>query len=309
MSSDRTALRLTRLLAMLPWVMAHPGVTVDEVCERFDYPRQADLMKDLELVFLCGLPGYGPGQLMDAFVLGDEVVIEDADYFSQPLRLNAAEALVLLAAGSAVMASSAAPPALGSAVEKLRAVIAPTDGALAVDLGPEPGHVDTLRTAARDGRVVRIEYTSLGTGETTERDIEPWTVFSSLGNWYVNGHCRLAEAERLFRLDRIRSLSATPDEFEPPTTAHVPERLYSPSADDVHAVIELEPAAAWVAEYYPVTIVEREGDGLVIDFASSEPRVIARLLLRLGGDARLREGDEVAAATRDLRERILARYE
>lgn len=309
MTSDRTALRLTRLLAMLPWVMAHPGVTVDEVCERFDYPHQADLMKDLELVFLCGLPGYGPGQLMDAFVLGDEVVIEDADYFSQPLRLNAAEALVLLAAGSAVMASSAAPPALASAVRKLQAVIAPTEGALAVDLGAEPEYVDALRRAARDGTVVAIEYTSLGSGETTQREIEPWTVFSSLGNWYVNGHCRLAVAERLFRLDRIRSLSETADEFDPPASPGVPASLYSHSADDVHAVIELTPAASWVAEYYPVTVLERTDDGSVIDFASSEPTVIARLLLRLGDDARLRDGAEVESVTMDLRTRILARYE
>jgi len=294
---------------MLPWVMAHRGVTIDEVCERFDYSKRSDLMKDLELVFLCGLPGYGPGELMDAFVLGDEVVVEAADYFSQPLRLNASEALVLLAAGAAVMASSAAPPKLASAVRKLEAVVSPVDGALTVDLGPEPDQVDALRSAARDGRVVEIEYTSLGSGETTRRQVEPWSVFSSLGNWYLSGHCRLAGDERLFRIDRIRKLSETSDTFVPADTVTVPERLFSPSADDVHAVIELAPAAAWVVEYYPVTLIEERPGATIIDFASSDAQVIARLLLRLGSGARLLEGEDSQSARDGLRGRILARYE
>lgn len=309
MTSDRTALRLTRLLAMLPWVMSHPGATVAEVCDRFDYAKESDLIKDLELVFLCGLPGYGPGDLMDATVLGDEVIIEDADYFSRPLRLNAAEALVLLAAGSAVLGSSAAPPALGSAVAKLRDVIAPAAGGFQVDLGQEPEFAAMLRGAATAGEVVRIEYTALGTGETTSRDVEPWTVFSTLGNWYLNAHCRLAGDERLFRLDRVRRAEPTGETFAPPAEKREPAVAYTPRADDVHALIELGPAAAWVSEYYPVTVEEVKDDRQVIDFSAADPSVIARLLLRLGDDARLLEGDSTAAAAAELRERILARYQ
>lgn len=308
MTSDRTALRLTRLLAMLPWVMGNPGVTTDEVCERFDYSNPAELMKDLELVFLCGRPGYGPGDLMDAYVIGDEVVIEDADYFSRPLRLNAAEALVLLAAGSAVMASTMAPPALASAIQKLRAVIAPGDGSLAVDLGAEPPHLAAVRTAVAGHAAIEIQYTSLGSGESTRRVIEPWTVFSSLGHWYVRARCRLAAGERLFRVDRIRSVDPTGETFVPQRGQDGPQALYSPSADDVHATIALGPRAQWVTEYYPVEVLST-GEETLIDFAASVPEVAARLLIRLGPDARLVAGDEVAAAMGDLRGRILGRYE
>jgi len=56
MTSPRTAKRLNRILAMLPWVIEHPGTPVDEVCERFGYTR-AELAADLDLVFVCGLPG------------------------------------------------------------------------------------------------------------------------------------------------------------------------------------------------------------------------------------------------------------
>ena len=232
MSSPRTAERLSRILAMLPWVIAHPGSTVEEVCERFDYTRP-ELLKDLNLVLVCGLPGYGPGELMDAFVDEDEVVVDAADYFSRPVRLTAAEALMLLAAGMAVLSSGAAPPALNSAVKKLQSVIAPDAESVTVDIGSEPEIAATLREAASVGRVVTITYTAIGSGETTIRDIEPWGVFSTLGNWYVNGHCRRADSDRVFRVDRIRDLVETTNTFDPPSASSTPEIRYSPSVDDV----------------------------------------------------------------------------
>jgi len=307
MSSPRTAVRLSRILAMLPWVIAHPGSTVVEVCDRFEY-TPSELLEDLNLIFVCGLPGYGPGDLMDAFVDEDEVVVDAADYFSRPVRLTAAEALMLLAAGMAVLSSGSAPPALGSAVAKLQGVIAPDAESVTVDIGPEPATASALREAAIAGHVVGITYTAIGSGETTARDIEPWAVFNTLGNWYVSGHCRRAGAERVFRLDRIRDMAGTGDSFDPPESPSTPEVRYSPSVDDVTARISLSPAAAWVADYYPVSIVSDSPDSRVIDFSATDPMVTARLLLRLGNTASLVSGAEVAAATDGLRKAITARY-
>jgi proteasome accessory factor C len=292
---------------MLPWVMANEGATVFEVCERFGYATSAELNKDLELVFVCGLPGYGPGELMDATLLDDEVIIQDADYFSHPLRLTAAEALVLLAAGNAVLRSSEAPPALASAVAKLQGVVSPDDRAMTIDLGIEPDTASTLRSAARTGSVVTIEYTAIGSGITTVRQVEPWAIFSKLGNWYLTGHCRLAGGERIFRLDRIRRLEVTDERFDPTGPRPDPDVGYTPSADDVRATMALSPRAKWVAEYYPVEVIE-DGDRLVVEFAASDPLVTARLLIRLGGEAVLVAGEDVARSVAALRERILTRY-
>jgi len=306
-SSPRTAARLNRILAMLPWVIAHPGSSVAEVCKRFGYSRP-ELLNDLNLVLVCGLPGYGPGELMDAFVDEDEVVVDAADYFNRPVRLTAAEGLMLLAAGMAVLSSDSAPPALASAVAKLQAVIAPDSESVTVDIGSEPEMASMLRSAAVAGRVVTITYTALGSGETTTRAIEPWAVFSTLGNWYVSGHCRRADAERVFRLDRMRDVVETSETFDPPEVSPAPAVHYSPSVDDVTARISLTPAAAWVADYYPVSIVSDGPDTRVIDFSAADPMVTARLLLRLGDTASLVSGPEVATATETLRDRITARY-
>ena len=306
MSSPRTARRLNRILAMLPWVIANPGVTVDDVCTRFGYTRR-QLAADLDLVFVCGRPGYGPGDLMVAYIDEDEVVVEMADYFAQPLRLTAPEALSLLASGMAVLSSGQAPEALDRAVDKLRRAVLPDDPeALVVDLS-EPELVGTLRDAAAAGTVMHITHTGLASGETTERDIEPWSVFSTLGNWYVRAHCRLAGAERVFRVDRIQSVGPTEDHFTPPQSVPPPIVEYTPGAEDVRAVIRLGARARWVADYYPVEIVD-DGDDLVVRFSAPDAAVTARLLLRLGPAAELVEGDEVAARLADLRTRIAARY-
>ena len=138
MTRERTAVRLSRLLGMLPWVIAHPGAEVSEVCSRFGYTR-AELARDLAAVFVSGLPGYGPGDLMVAYIDGDEVVVDLADYFARPVRLTAAEGLALLAAGMALASSGAAPEALPTAVAKLAAVLVPDDGTLAVGLPAAAG--------------------------------------------------------------------------------------------------------------------------------------------------------------------------
>ena len=304
---SRTATRLTRILAMLPWVIAHPGSTVEEVCERFGYTAR-ELLADLDLVFVCGLPGYGPGDLMVAYVEDDTVVVDTADYFASAPRLSPAESLALLAAGLTVVASGQASPELRSAVDKLTRVVAPEgDDVLTVDVMGTSELTTALRDAAAAGRAVEIEYMSLGRGERTTRVVEPWSVSSAMGNWYLTGYCRSAGDERVFRLDRIRGVQVLDDRFEPAATAPSPVG-YTPSEDDVHALLRLAPSARWVAEYYPVEVVEDDGEGLTVRFATYDPMGAARLLIRLGDQAHLVEGVEVKAALEELRSRMLARY-
>jgi proteasome accessory factor C len=307
MTAARTAQRLNRLLAALPWIIANPGASVDEVVERFGYDR-AQLAKDLATVFVSGLPGYGPGDLMVAYIDEDEVVVEMADYFAAPLRLTPVEALGLLAAGYALQSAGQGSPALEGALEKLqRALIPDASDAVSVEL-PEPPLVSELRAASQEGSVVHIVHASVATGEVTDRDIEPWAVFSTLGNWYASAWCRLAGAERVFRVDRIRSAVLTGESFEPRTDAPPPEIRYTPDEDDVRVVIRLAPEARWVAEHYPVEIVGQSDGDTMIQMSVSDPLVAARLLLRLGDAAELVDGPEAAAALQDLRHRILTRY-
>src|SRR5207247_5191836 len=89
--------RLARLLALVPYLLARPGIPIDEAAADFDVtPRQ--LRRDLELLWMCGLPGYGPGDLIDLSFEGDTIVVTHDAGMNRPLRLTGGEATALLVA-------------------------------------------------------------------------------------------------------------------------------------------------------------------------------------------------------------------
>ncbi len=100
--SDRRANRMTgererlpRLLALVPYLQAHPGVSAAQAADDFEITED-QLRRDLQLLWMCGLPGHGPGDLIDLSFEGETVsVIFDAG-MSRPLRLTAEEALALV---------------------------------------------------------------------------------------------------------------------------------------------------------------------------------------------------------------------
>jgi len=293
---------------MLPWVIEHDGAEMDELIERFDYKNKADLVKDLHLVFMTGLPGYGPGDLIDVDVFEDEVFIDAADYFSRPLRLTAPEALGLLAAGLTFIESEQAPPALVSAVDKLTAAVVPNAESLVSFDVPTPESVALLKNAIERRHVLRINYVAIATNQRTERDVEGRSVLFNLGNWYLSGFCREAQAERVFRVDRIATISELPETYEVEDTATGGIVRYRPGVSDTHVRFTTDPSSGWVSEYYPVDAVDLDDGSQRITMSVSDPLVAARLLIRLGSAVSDIEGIDVIEAMDDLRSRIRARY-
>ena len=90
------------MLALVPWVLAHPGATSAELAAR-SRCRKRELERDLELLPLCGLPPYTADRLIDVWVVDGTVEIRLAEYFERPLRLTPAEGFALLAAGRALL--------------------------------------------------------------------------------------------------------------------------------------------------------------------------------------------------------------
>ena len=87
MSGIPAADRLRRLLSLLPWVAAHRGPTVEEVCARFDLEPD-DLLSDVALVSMVGVPPYSPGDLFDVVVEEGRVWVHLSPSFDRSLRLT-----------------------------------------------------------------------------------------------------------------------------------------------------------------------------------------------------------------------------
>jgi proteasome accessory factor C len=306
--------RLRRLLAVVPWVAAHDGPTVEEVCARFGL-TEADLLADLDLLWLCGLYPYTPDVLIEVDIADGRVWIRYADFFRRPLRLTAAEGLALLSVGAALLAVPGADRdgPLARGLTKLAVVLGvEPDETVEVELAPVPADVlAIMHTGVADHRQVQIDYYSFGRDDRTVRVIDPRRVFNAAGQWYVEGFCHRAGGERLFRVDRVHRAELLESTFDPgdwPDDGRGDElSLYSPRSDDPVVTLELAPRASWVADHYPVERVESGPDGgLRVTMRVSEQAWLERLLLRLGPDADVVEGDPDLA--RQAANRLLVRY-
>jgi proteasome accessory factor C len=89
--------RLGRLLNLVPYLLARPGIAVADAADGLGITER-QLREDLELLWVCGLPGYGPGDLIDMALDGDRVTITYDAGIDRPLRLTQDEALALVVA-------------------------------------------------------------------------------------------------------------------------------------------------------------------------------------------------------------------
>jgi proteasome accessory factor C len=297
-----------RILALVPWIVAHPGTAKADIAQRFGITIE-QLDEDLGLVLMIGVPPYSPGDYLDVIEDADGgVTILLADYFRRPLRLTPAEGLALLAAGRALLAVPGSDPEgpLATALAKLEAALDLPD--LVVDVGA-PAHLDAVRDAVAHHERLEIDYWSAGRDELTTRQVDPGVVFFALGAWYVGGFCHRADDERMFRVDRIRGLRGTGEHFEPEPTGFESGEVYSPAASDPKVTLRLAPTAAWVPEAYPTQSVTERPDGtLDVALTVSEPAWLDRLLLRLGPEAEVVDPPALRAAGAAVARRVLARY-
>jgi proteasome accessory factor C len=311
--------RLARVLAIVPYVLAHPGTTITELAERFRVDRR-EIEQDLELLPMCGLPPYTADRLIDVWVMDDgSVEIRLAEYFERPLRLTPAEGVSLVAAARALLAVPGADASgpLASALNKLEAAVG-TSGRLQVDVGAVT-NLDVLQAAVDDREQLDLDYFSYARDEMTTRRVEPERVFHALGAWYLAAYCHRAGDERLFRVDRIRAVRRTGDRFEPRPAPvggrgddpdDVGALVYHPGPDDERVTLRLAPEVVWVLDSLPYEArkSERGGRERVVVPVSGDA-FLERLLLRLGPAAEIVAPPSARELRADAAARILRRYQ
>lgn len=303
---------------MVPYLVRHPGTELSEAARFFD-ATEDELLDDLRLLFMSGLPPYGPGDLIDVDIQDGRVWIEMADYFARPLRLTRNEAVSLYLRGTALTGAPGLQEAtaLTSALAKLeeglgRETLGELAGRVAAAGRPTeaPEMLEPVRAAVEGWERLEVQYYAASTAETTVRRIDPEEVFFAMGNWYVVAWDHLSGEERLLRVDRIRRAEVTGERFEPRGLAGAGRPLYSPGERDVPIRLLLYPKARWVAEYYRTeSETEREDGSLEVVLPARRMEWVARLLVRLGGGAEILDPPGLKDLVRDIARRTLEQYE
>jgi len=287
-SREEVGARLARLIAMVPWMAARPeGTTVDELAARFD-TSVARVEKDLHLL----------GEVEPEAQLNVSMYEEDGRWFvdsyghlAQPFRITAGEAFGLMVAARSILqvrGVDASGPLVSAIAKVARAVGGDVDG-LEIHL-PRPPALDALQGAVERSAVVEIEYYSAGRDELTRRSVEPLAIFTVEGRWHVIAFCRTADAERDFRVDRVRTARDTGESFVPRAPVMRTDTAFDPAGTVMTVRVEIEPEQRWALDRYPVREVEElPGGGALFTVDAAGEAWLERVLLRLGPAAKVVE--------------------
>ncbi|WKX69432.1 YafY family protein [Streptomyces sp. XD-27] len=308
-----------RMLSLVTYLRERPGAHVSDVARAFGISED-ELIADLDVLPMCGTSFRG-GDLLDIDTDGDRIWWHNPDATGssagEPLRLAADEATALLVAARAVATlpglRESDRQALLRATAKLEAAAGEAAGAssrLSVTFESEGGVFADIDRAIAERRRVWLRYYSPARDELTEREVDPIRLFA-VGHTYVEAWCRLSEARRTFRLDRVAEIRLLDEASDPPPIEprDLSEGLVQPAAEDPEVVVEVGPGGRWVAEYYPHDSADELPDGgLRITLRTPDPGSLRRLALRLGQDGRIVSPRDLADSARDAARQALAAY-
>jgi len=289
--------QVARMLALVPYLHAAGDgsgeVRVDDAASALGV-SPAQVEQDLRVLFMCGLPGGYPDDLIDVDIdaLAEGVIrVSNADYLTRPVRFAPAEATALVVALRAL--ADGAPEGTADVVRRTLAKIEDAVGDSAASQvhlvgGGERGHDATselLEEAVDAGRQVRITYYVPTRDEQSERVVDPWHLRTVDGMDYLDAWCHAARGERVFRVDRILSTEVLDSgvEHQEPAGRERPEGWF----DSTRTVtLRLAPEAAWVPEYHRVVDRRDLPDGsLEVDLEVADVAWLHQLLLRLSPHA------------------------
>jgi len=204
-------LRTARLLDLVPFLNTHQGIALKELAAHFDVtPTQ--MSADLMTLWMCGLPGYTPLELMDLEFESGFVTIRNAPTLAKPRTITFQEGVALLLGLDLVAASIPEERAdLLKSVQSLRerltkllgvpiklSVVAATSGAVST----------TITQAIHSNGGLEIRYHSLYKDQISQRSVMPIDLYDSNGQQYMRAFCFTANDYREFRVDRIESATA-----------------------------------------------------------------------------------------------------
>ncbi|WP_181764664.1 helix-turn-helix transcriptional regulator [Streptomyces albidus (ex Kaewkla and Franco 2022)] len=308
-----------RMLSLVTYLRDRPGARIDDVARAFGITAD-ELISDLDVLPMCGTSFRG-GDLLEIDTDGERIWWRNADALgsdtAQPLRLASDEATALLVAARAVATlpglRESDRDALQRATAKLEAAAGESAGAssrLSVTFESEGGVFADVDRAIAERRRLWLRYYSPARDELTEREVDPIRLFA-VGHTYLEGWCRLSEARRTFRLDRVAEIKLLDEPADPPPVElrDLSEGLVQPAAEDPEVVIEVGPGGRWVAEYYPYDSAEELPDGgLRVTLRTPDPASLRRLALRLGRDGRIVAPRELAENAKEAARLALAAY-
>ncbi len=319
--NDTQLARLKRLLALVPMARLREGVSIDKLLALFDCDVDT-LFADIRLLIMCGVPPYGPGDYIQAYIEDGRLFMKFADRFARPVRLNAEEYSALACTVEYIGALLGGQRCIAEdLLEKLSAAKAPNQdladlpARMLCSGKPAEKKLALMKNCAESRTKIAVEYYSVAAEEVRRRVLRPYAIIVDSCHWYVLAHCELRGGIRFFRGDRIldaRPLAGrfeVPDDFDAGDYA-VP-RVFESQIGATEIQVRFAPEyARFISERFPPERLEKGKDGSVVLSMKSEGIPwAARWVMKHGRYARALSPPELVAEVKSRCDDILAIYD
>jgi|UniRef100_UPI00404A1203 proteasome accessory factor C len=210
--------RTARLLDLVPYLTTHQGIAISELAKTFNTTVK-EITDDLNTLWMCGLPGYTPLELIDLEFESGFVSIRNAETLAAPRALDRAEALSIymgldLLGAELGGSNSSLVSEITNLQEQLRSqLISAPQVQIEASLASELRAL-IIRAIRRRGWL-EITYHSAANDQVTKRQVAPYELSQSGSHEYLQGYCDSAKAIRNFRADRIVAVSEIADQLWP----------------------------------------------------------------------------------------------
>lgn len=296
--------RLGRLLFIVPYVAQRDGVPINEIAQLLDVtPRQIEA--DIALLIMVGRPPLTPDHLIDLYIEDNCVYAQLDQNLHRPLRLTHDEARALILGAKLVGPLGGLGQELLEVLGKITEQLNPVDRAALATLSERiriwHGGIqdatlqdwgELLRRAIATHRQVEVDYYSASSAAQKRYTLRPLALLTHTGIDYLVAFDKPPPAaEKLFRLDRLSSVTLTEQLFDPPIDFDLQKfrtpRLYSGGGDS--AQLRFSPAVARaIAERFAAEVIDYGADGsVVVQLQTSSSAWLARWVLSFGTDVEI----------------------
>ena len=211
MSVEKPIERTARLLDLIPFINSHQGIHIDDLAEEFNVSAEV-IAKDLDLLFLCGLPSYTPLELIDLSYEGGYVTIRDAQNLNKPRRLNKHEVSSLLLGLSelkSTLKNTKERERIDELSKKLRDVLNIQSQQFISYRSVDQSVYSEILGAISSEKAIRIEYLSASKDQKSERTISPIEIIHQSNREHVIAYCHTAKEQRVFDIAGIKKVSTS----------------------------------------------------------------------------------------------------
>ena len=204
---DNAASRALRTMDLIPYILENPGISIGKLAKQFSVSEK-QVESDLQLIFMCGLPGYTPYELIDLIFEDGVVSIIDPQVLDKPRRFTKSE-LVVIVLGLQLLSELSASDAIRSdKLQLLSNKIMKLGGSNSVVISPSSSkspYVEVITRAITDKKSLTMQYQSLVKDEISVRAIIPHSLYLMNGNLYLSALDLKAKSDRIFKVELIKN--------------------------------------------------------------------------------------------------------